>query len=119
LSHRLLDSRAWLDHYDEGVPRHRERSQRDHYPAITVPQLLEAGVAGIPAPHRYETVKAWVVLKPGQNATVEEIQAWCRTRLAAFKVPAEIEFVAALPKTGIGKILRRELVRQHLEKENK
>jgi long-chain acyl-CoA synthetase len=80
----------------------------------THPKVLEAGVAGIPDPHRYETVKAWVVLKPGQSATAEEIQAWCRARLAAFKVPTEIEFCAALPKTGVGKILRRELVRQHL-----
>ena len=82
----------------------------------THPKVLEAGVAGIPNPHRYETVKAWVVLKPGQAATVEEIQTWCRARLAAFKVPAEIEFVTALPKTGVGKILRRELVRQYMEK---
>ena len=82
----------------------------------THPKVLEAGVAGIPDPHRYETVKAWVVLKPGQTATAEEIQSWCRARLAAFKVPTEIEFCAALPKTGVGKILRRELVRQHLEK---
>jgi long-chain acyl-CoA synthetase len=80
------------------------------------PQVLEAGVAGIPDSHRYETVKAWVVLKPGQTATAEEIQTWCRTRLAAFKVPTEIEFCTALPKTGVGKILRRELVRQHLER---
>jgi long-chain acyl-CoA synthetase len=82
----------------------------------THPQVLEAGVAGIPDSHRYETVKAWVVLKPGQTATAEEIQTWCRTRLAAFKVPTEIEFCTALPKTGVGKILRRELVRQHLER---
>jgi long-chain acyl-CoA synthetase len=80
------------------------------------PQVLEAGVAGIPDSHRYETVKAWVVLKPGQTATAEEILAWCRARLAAFKVPTEIEFCPALPKTGVGKILRRELVRQHLER---
>lgn len=80
------------------------------------PKVLEVGVAGVPDPHRYETVKAWVVLKPGQTATPEEIQAWCRTRLAAFKVPAEIEFTTSLPKSGVGKILRRELVHQHLER---
>jgi long-chain acyl-CoA synthetase len=80
------------------------------------PKVLEAGVAGVPDPHRYETVKAWVVLKPGQTATAEEIQAWCRARLAAFKVPTEIEFCTALPKSGVGKVLRRELVRQHIEK---
>jgi long-chain acyl-CoA synthetase len=80
------------------------------------PKVLEAGVAGIPDPHRYETVKAWVVLKPGQTVTAEVIQAWCRRRLAAFKVPTEIEFCDALPKTGVGKILRRELVRQHIDR---
>jgi len=82
----------------------------------THPKVLEAGVAGIPDPHRYETVKAWVVLKPGQTASAGEIQAWCRARLAAYKVPTDIEFCAALPKTGVGKILRRELVRQHMER---
>jgi long-chain acyl-CoA synthetase len=76
------------------------------------PKVLEAGVAGIPDPHRYETVKAWVVLKPGQTASAGEIQDWCRARLAAFKVPTEIEFCASLPKTGVGKILRRELARR-------
>ncbi len=94
-------------------PREVEEQIQSH------PKVLEAGVAGVPDPHRYETVKAWVVLKPGQTATPEEIQAWCRTRLAAFKVPTEIEFVASLPKSGVGKILRRELVRQHLEQKKK
>jgi long-chain acyl-CoA synthetase len=81
------------------------------------PKIMEAGVAGIPDPHRYETIKAWVVLQPGETASVEEIQAWCRTRLAAFKVPTEIEFCAALPKSGVGKILRRELVRMHMKQQ--
>ena len=80
------------------------------------PKVSEAGVAGIPDPYRSETVKAWVVLKPGETASVEELRAWCRTRLAAYKVPTEIEFVPSLPKSGVGKILRRELLRCHLEK---
>ncbi len=79
------------------------------------PAVLEVGVAGVPDAYRGETVKAWVVLKPGQAATVEEIRAWCKERLAAYKVPTEFEFRDELPKTTVGKVLRRELVRQHLE----
>lgn len=80
------------------------------------PKVLEVGVAGIPDAYRGETVKAWVVLKPGESAEAEEIQAWCKERLAVFKVPTQVEFRAELPKTLVGKILRRELVRQDKEK---
>jgi len=79
------------------------------------PKVLEAGVAGIPDPYRGETVKAWIVLKPGQSATEEELKAFCKERLAAYKVPTHYEFRSELPKTTVGKILRRELVRQHKE----
>ncbi|HXD10461.1 MAG TPA: AMP-binding protein, partial [Anaerolineales bacterium] len=79
------------------------------------PKVLEVGVAGIPDPHRGETVKAWVVLKPGESATEAELKAFCKERLAAYKVPTHYEFRAELPKTTVGKILRRELVRQHKE----
>lgn len=80
------------------------------------PKVLEVGVAGIPDPYRGETVKAWIVLKPGETATDEEIKEWCRDRLAKFKIPTHVEFRDELPKTTVGKILRRELVRQHKEK---
>jgi long-chain acyl-CoA synthetase len=79
------------------------------------PKVLEVGVAGIPDPYRGETVKAWIVLKPGETATAEEIKAFCKERLAAYKVPTHYEFRNELPKTTVGKILRRELVRQHKE----
>ncbi len=79
------------------------------------PKVLEVGVAGIPDPYRGETVKAWVVPKPGETLTEDEIKAWCRERLAKYKVPTHVEFRDELPKTTVGKILRRELVRQHLE----
>lgn len=79
-------------------------------------KVLEVGVAGIPDAYRGETVKAWVVLKPGESSTAEEIQAWCKERLAPFKVPTHVEFRDELPKTTVGKILRRELVRQDREK---
>ena len=74
------------------------------------PQVLEAAVAGVADAYRGETVKAYVVLKPGQTATVDDIIAFCRERLAAFKVPKIVEFRDSLPKTMIGKIWRRQLV---------
>lgn len=79
------------------------------------PKVMDVGVAGIPDPYRGETVKAWIVLKPGETATEEELKAFCKERLAAYKVPTHYEFRSELPKTTVGKILRRELVRQHKE----
>ena len=79
------------------------------------PKVLEVGVAGIPDAYRGESVKAWVVLKPGVSASSDEIRAWCKERLAAFKVPTQVEFRDELPKTTVGKVLRRELVRQDRE----
>lgn len=82
---------------------------------ITHPKVLDVGVAGIPDPYRGETVKAWIVLKPGETLSEDEIKAFCKQKLAPFKVPTHIEFRSELPKTTVGKILRRELVRQHKE----
>lgn len=79
------------------------------------PKVLEVGVAGIPDPNRGEAVKAWVVLKPGETMTEDELRAFCKEHLAPYKVPSHIEFRKELPKTTVGKILRRELVRQHKE----
>jgi long-chain acyl-CoA synthetase len=90
-------------------PREVEEAIMEH------PKVLEVGVAGIPDPYRGETVKAWVVVKPGESLTVEEVREWCKERLANFKVPSEVDFRDELPKTTVGKILRRELVRQHKE----
>ncbi len=81
---------------------------------IAHPKVLEVGVAGIPDPYRGETVKAWIV-KKDESLTEEEVKAFCKERLAAYKVPTHIEFRTELPKTTVGKILRRELVRQHKE----
>jgi long-chain acyl-CoA synthetase len=83
------------------------------------PKVMDVGVAGVPDPYRGETVKAWVVLKPGQTATVEEIREYCKQNMAPFKVPTFVEFRSELPKTTVGKVLRRELVREHKEKEAK
>ena len=92
-------------------PREVEEAIAEH------PKVLEVGVAGVPDPYRGETVKAWVVVKPGQTMTEADIKAWCSERLAKYKVPTQIEFRSELPKTTVGKILRRELVREHKEHE--
>ncbi len=80
------------------------------------PKVLEAAVAGIADPYRGETVKAYVVLKRGQTATAEDVIAFCKERLAAFKVPKLVEFRDSLPKTMIGKILRRQLIAEEQAK---
>jgi len=80
------------------------------------PKVLEVGVAGVVDAYRGETVKAWVVLKPGETATEEEIREYCKKNMAPFKVPTQVEFRTELPKTTVGKVLRRELVREHMEK---
>ena len=73
------------------------------------PAVLEVGVAGVPDPVKGEVAKAWVVLKPGEKATEDEVRAYCRQRLAPYKVPGRVEFRTDLPKTMVGKILRRAL----------
>ena len=73
------------------------------------PKVQEAAVIGVPDPYRGESVKAFVVLKPGVTATAAEIIAFCRERLAAYKAPREVVFRDSLPKSGVGKYLRREL----------
>jgi long-chain acyl-CoA synthetase len=90
-------------------PREVEEVIQDH------PKVMDVGVAGVPDPYRGEAVKAWVVLKPGEEMDAEDIRAWCKERLAKYKVPTEVEFRTELPKTTVGKILRRELVREHKE----
>jgi long-chain acyl-CoA synthetase len=73
------------------------------------PKVLEAGVVGVPDPQRGERVQAFIVLKPGEQATAEELTAFCRERLAPYKIPRVFEFRESLPKTIIGKVLRRQL----------
>jgi long-chain acyl-CoA synthetase len=73
------------------------------------PKVREAAVIGIPDETRGETVKAFVVLRPGMTATVDEIRAFCKEKMSAYKVPTHVDFVESLPKTQVGKILRREL----------
>ncbi|MFH0975933.1 MAG: long-chain fatty acid--CoA ligase [Spirochaetota bacterium] len=80
------------------------------------PKVLEACAIGIPHPKRGEQVKVFIVLKVGQAATQEEMIAFCKPKLAYYKLPAVVEFRKDLPKTNVGKILRKELRDQELAK---
>jgi long-chain acyl-CoA synthetase len=79
------------------------------------PKILEACAVGVPDSYRGETVKAFVVVKEGEALSEEEVISFCKERLAAYKVPKQVEFLEALPKTVIGKILRRELRQREVE----
>ena len=84
-------------------PREIEETIYEH------PAVMEAAVVGTPDPKWVETIKAFVVLRPGQNATEEDIIEFCKDRLASYKKPTSVEFIDALPKTAVGKVLRRAL----------
>ena len=79
------------------------------------PAVAECGVAGLPDAARGEILKAWVVLRPGATATIDQLKTHCREHLAPYKVPSRWEFVTDLPRTTVGKVLRRELRRRELE----
>lgn len=87
-------------------PREVEEVLAEH------PAVLEVAVAGVPDPKRGETVKAWIVKKEGEPATEEEIIAWSKERLARYKYPRLVEFREELPRTTVGKVLKRELVKE-------
>jgi long-chain acyl-CoA synthetase len=78
------------------------------------PKIREAAVIGVPDEYRGESVKAYVVLKEGEAATAEEIIEFCRERMAAYRVPRTVEFRDDLPKSMIGKVIRRELREEEL-----
>ncbi|MGQ9584843.1 MAG: long-chain-fatty-acid--CoA ligase [Anaerolineae bacterium] len=80
------------------------------------PKVKEAVAAGVPDEYRGETVKVYIVLKEGETATEEEIIEYCRQNLAKYKVPRLVEFRKELPKTMVGKILRRALVEEERKK---
>jgi long-chain acyl-CoA synthetase len=73
------------------------------------PGVAEAAVVGLPDEYRGETVAAFIVPKPGVTLTAEELDKYCRENLAAYKVPRIYEFRSELPKSAVGKVLRREL----------
>jgi len=82
------------------------------------PKVLEACTIGVPDAYRGETVKAFVVPKPGMSLTEGELDSFCRERLTAYKVPKIYEFVDSLPKSAIGKILRKDLRAKELSKKS-
>ena len=83
------------------------------------PAVMEVSVAGVPDATKGEVPRAWVVLKAGQSATEDQLRAFCRERLAPYKVPAKVEFRKDLPKTMVGKVLRRTLVAEALSAEGR
>jgi long-chain acyl-CoA synthetase len=89
---------------------------------LACPKVLDVCAIGIPDDSRGETVKAYVVLKPGETADAEEIIAHCRGMLAPDKVPQAIEFIDVLPKNAVGEILRvnvKELERKNREEKGR
>ena len=73
------------------------------------PAVLECGCVGVKDEKSQEAVKVYIVLHKGQNASEEEIITFCREKLTAYKVPKQVEFIDEIPKTNVGKVLRREL----------
>ena len=82
------------------------------------PKVAEAVAIGVNDKYRGETVKAFVVLKEGESCTTEEIIAFCKEKLAPYKVPKQVEFRSELPKTQVGKFLRRVLVEEEKAKQS-
>ena len=83
------------------------------------PKIAEATAIGIPHPSRGEQVKVYVVLKEGEKATAEDIIAYCKDKLATYKLPTEIDFLDELPKTNVGKVLKKDLRAEELAKRSK
>ena len=91
------------------IPREVEEALYEH------PAILEAAVAGMTHPKKGEMVAAWVVLKEGMTATEQDIVAHCKELIAPYKVPKQITFRDELPKSMVGKILRRKLQEEPLD----
>lgn len=82
----------------------------------THPKVLDACAIGIPDPKRGETPKIFIILKPGQTMTEDEVKEYCRKYLAPYKVPTHVEFIDELPRTSVGKPMRNALRQQEKEK---
>jgi len=84
----------------------------------THPKVLDACAIGIPDPKRGETPKIFIILKPGQTMTEEEVKDYCRQYLAPYKVPTHVAFIDELPRTSVGKPMRNALRQQEKAKNN-
>jgi long-chain acyl-CoA synthetase len=111
-------ARVTADGYVAIVGRQRERIKRGGYsvfPAeveavvLTHPAVAEAAAVGMPDETLGEEIAAFVTLRPGATIDADELIAWCRERLAAYKYPRRVVIVAELPKSATGKILRARL----------
>ena len=80
------------------------------------PKVKEACAVGLPDPYRGETVKAFIVPHDGESLTESDVVAYCKEKLAAYKVPKTVEFMDDLPKSAIGKVLRRSLRDMEMER---
>lgn len=86
---------------------------------LKYPGVKECAVAGVPDSNTGERVKAWIIpCQPGMEISLEELRAFCKTQLVGYKVPGEVETCESIPRSSVGKVLRRELVRVHLENSN-
>jgi len=79
------------------------------------PDVIESGVGGVPDKECGERVICWLVLKPGTSISTDKMNEWCRSKISAYKIPVEYMQIEKLPRTGVGKILRRELISSYLE----
>ena len=98
-----MEYRPWFAKYDKGVPVHIE------YPEKPLFAFLDESAEKYPG-------RACTIFEGKESLAEQEVKKWCETFLAPFKIPSEVEFRTELPRTTVGKILRRELVRQHIER---
>ena len=84
-------------------------------PLYANPTVLEAVAVGVPDAHWGEPVRVYIVLRDGETATAQEIVDSCRTRMARYKVPKQVECRTELPRSLIGKMLRRQLLQEELD----
>ena len=82
------------------------------------PQIAEATAIGVPHPSRGEQIKVYVVLKKGETASADDIIEYCKGKLATYKLPTEVEFIDDLPKTNVGKVLKKDLRAEEMAKRN-
>jgi long-chain acyl-CoA synthetase len=83
------------------------------------PKIMEAAVIGVPVASTTQRPKAFIVVKPGETLTKDEVIAWCREGLAQYKLPRYVEFRQELPKSMVGKVLRRVLIEEEEKKKKK